>query len=80
MQIGSITAEERRELATKNQELQLDLTQEATNPFYVVLTPEGKLVSALGGYNEPLEFVGFLKKSLDQARGGMSVAQAVTRP
>ncbi len=80
VQIASITVEERRELATKNQELQLDLTQEATNPFYVVLTPEGKLVSALGGYNEPLEFVGFLKKSLEQAGGGMSVAQAVTRP
>ncbi|MGO9599387.1 MAG: cytochrome c biogenesis protein CcdA [Isosphaeraceae bacterium] len=80
VQIASITSDERRELATKNQELQLDLTQEATNPFYVVLTPEGKLVSALGGYSEPMEFVGFLKKSLDQARGGTSVAQTLTRP
>jgi thiol:disulfide interchange protein DsbD len=80
VQIASITAEERRELATKNQELQLDLTQEATNPFYVVLTPEGKLVSALGGYNEPTKFVLFLKSSLEKARGGMSVAQAVPQP
>ncbi|MBV8486674.1 MAG: thioredoxin family protein, partial [Planctomycetaceae bacterium] len=80
VQIASITADQRRELATKNQELQLDLTQEATNPFYVVLTPAGKLVSALGGYNEPTKFVLFLKRSLERARGGMSVAQAVTQP
>jgi len=73
--IASITASERKELAEKNQERQLDLAQEATNPFYVVLTPEGKLVSSMGGYNEPLVFLDFLSKALDKARGGMRVAQ-----
>ena len=74
--IASITATQRKELAEKNQERQLDLAQEATNPFYVVLTPEGKLVSSMGGYNEPLVFLDFLSKALEKARGGMSVAQA----
>jgi thiol:disulfide interchange protein DsbD len=74
--IASITATQRKELAEKNQERQLDLAQEATNPFYVVLTPEGKLVSSLGGYNEPMHFLLFLKKSLEKARGATIVAQA----
>ena len=46
--IASITAAQRKELAEKNQERQLDLAQEATNPFYVVLTPDGKLVASHG--------------------------------
>jgi len=74
--IASITATQRRELAEKNQERQLDLAQEATNPFYVVLTPEGKLVSSMGGYNERPVFLDFLSKALEKARGGMSLAQA----
>ena len=76
--IASITANQRKELAEKNQERQLDLAQEATNPFYVVLTPEGKLVSSLGGYNEPAVFQGFLSKALEKAREGISLAQART--
>ena len=76
--IASITAAQRKELAEKNQERQLDLTQEATNPFYVVLTPEGKLVATIGGYNEPSVFLDFLTKALEKARGGMSLAQGPT--
>ncbi len=76
--IASITSSQRKELAEKNQERQLDLAQEATNPFYVVLTPEGKLVSSMGGYNEPAVFLDFLSKALEKARGGTSLAQART--
>ena len=72
--IGSLTAAQREELAEKNQERQLDLAQEATNPFYVVLTPEGKLVSSMGGYNEPPVFLDFLTKALEKSRGGTNVA------
>jgi thiol:disulfide interchange protein len=75
VQINSITAAQRKELAEKNQERQLDLAQEATNPFYVVLSPEGNLVSSIGGYNEPAVFLDFLSKALEKARGGMSLAQ-----
>jgi thiol:disulfide interchange protein DsbD len=72
--IASITAAQRKELAERNQERQLDLAQEATNPFYVVLTPEGKLVSSLGGYNEPPVFLDFLTKALEKSRPGLNVA------
>jgi thiol:disulfide interchange protein DsbD len=80
VQIASITAAQRKELAERNQERQLDLTQEATNPFYVVLTPEGKLVSSMGGYNEPPVFLDFLTKSLERSRGGTSVVLAQPGP
>ena len=60
--IASLTAAQRKELAEKNQERQLDLAQEATNPFYVVLSPDGKLVASMGGYNEPPVFLDFLTK------------------
>jgi thiol:disulfide interchange protein DsbD len=73
--IASITAAQRKELAEKNQERQLDLAQEATNPFYVVLSPDGKLVASLGGYNEPQVFLDFLSKALKKASGDLSVAQ-----
>ena len=67
-----------QELAEKNQARQLDMAQEATNPFYVVLTPEGKLVSTIGGYNEPSVFLDFLAKALEKASDGMSLAQGTT--
>jgi thiol:disulfide interchange protein DsbD len=78
--IASITAAQRKELAERNQERQLDLAQEATNPFYVVLTPEGKLVDSMGGYNEPPVFLDFLTRALEKSRGGVSVAQARSGP
>jgi thiol:disulfide interchange protein DsbD len=73
--IASLTAAQRKELAEQNQERQLDLAQEATNPFYVVLTPDGKLVASLGGYNEPPHFLSFLKSSLERSQAGTTVAQ-----
>jgi len=75
--IDSITAEQREELAQANQIRQLDLAAEQTNPFYVILTPDGKVVSSIGGYNEPPVFQDFLVKALDKARGASRVAQAV---
>ncbi|WP_165063568.1 protein-disulfide reductase DsbD family protein [Paludisphaera rhizosphaerae] len=74
--IGSLTADQREELAQANQLRQLDLAAEQTNPFYVILTPEGKVVSSMGGYNEPPVFQDFLTKALDKARGASRVARA----
>jgi thiol:disulfide interchange protein DsbD len=76
--IASITADQREELAKKNQDRQVELTNEVTNPFYVVLSPDGKLLGGLGGYNPPEAFVDFLSKSLDKLKGNDSgkVAQA----
>ena len=73
--IASITADDRKKLAERNQETQLNMAQEATNPFYVILNPAGEPVASLGGYNEPPVFHDFLTKALEKARGGMNVAQ-----
>ncbi|WP_165244178.1 protein-disulfide reductase DsbD family protein [Paludisphaera soli] len=66
--IASLTAEQREELAMANQERQLDLAAEQTNPFYVILSPDGKVVASLGGYNEPAVFQDFLARGLEKAR------------
>ncbi len=62
--IGSITREQRAELAEINQDRLLKLAQEQTNPIYVVLSPNGELLNRIGGYREPPVFVEFLTKAL----------------
>jgi thiol:disulfide interchange protein DsbD len=74
--IASLTADQREELARKNQDRQLDIAAEQTNPFYVILSPEGKVLGSMGGYNEPPVFQEFLTRTLEKARGAMNVAQA----
>ncbi len=64
--ISSITPDAREELAGANQVRLLKLAKEATNPFYVVLTPEGEVLGRMGGYNDPPIFVDFLNKALDR--------------
>jgi len=72
--IGSITANQREELARKNQDRQFDMTAEQTNPFYVILSPDGKVIASIGGYNEPPVFQDFLTKALDKSRGASALA------
>jgi thiol:disulfide interchange protein DsbD len=62
--IPSITPAQRLELAQANQELLIDIAQEATNPIYVVMDPDGKVLERVGGYNEPTAFVAFLNRAL----------------
>lgn len=76
--INSITADQRKAIGLRNQNLELDLVAEATNPFYVVLSPSGKVLGGIGGYNEPRVFIDFLNKALSKAEsaGETTVAQA----
>jgi thiol:disulfide interchange protein len=76
--IGSITPEQRLELAEANQKRIIELAKEATNPFYVVLSPNGEVLSRIGGYNEPPVFVDFLSKALDKLPKDVKVAQAAS--
>jgi len=62
--ISSITPAQRLELAQANQELLIDIAQEATNPIYVVMDPDGNVLERVGGYNEPVAFVAFLNRAL----------------
>lgn len=75
--INSITADQREAIGRRNQNLELDLVSESTNPFYVVLSPSGKVLGGIGGYNEPRAFIDFLNKALAKAEGdgGTRVAQ-----
>ncbi|HMB02425.1 MAG TPA: thioredoxin family protein [Isosphaeraceae bacterium] len=73
--IGSLTNEQRLELAAKNQELLLDLAQEATNPFYVVVAPDGQVLNRIG-YSPPSVFIDFLNGALNKHQGQGQVAQA----
>ena len=73
--IASITPDQRQKLAEINQELQFNLAQETTNPFYVVLSPTGEVVDRIGGYNEPSVFTEFLNKALGKIPGAVKVTQ-----
>jgi thiol:disulfide interchange protein DsbD len=64
--IGSITQQQRAELAEINQDRLLKLAQEQTNPIYVVLSPKGEFLNRIGGYNEPKVFVDFLTSALNK--------------
>jgi thiol:disulfide interchange protein DsbD len=79
--IDSITAEQRVELAERNQNRELDLGEQ-TNPFYVVLSPTGDVIDRIGGYNEAPVFIEFLRRALAKvsAEGGEKVAQASSGP
>ncbi len=64
--ISSITPDQREELADENKLRLLELAKDNSNPFYVVLSPEGEVLGRLPGYNEPPVFIDFLSKALDR--------------
>src|SRR5262249_13758726 len=74
--IDSIPRAAREALSERNAERQLDLTNEPTNPLYVILAPDAKVVGVRGGYNEPPVFLDFLNRSLSKVKGSGKVAQA----
>jgi thiol:disulfide interchange protein DsbD len=74
--IDSISREQRETLSERNAERQLDLTNEPTNPLYVILSPDEKVIGVRGGYNEPPVFLDFLNGSLTRMKGSGKVAQA----
>jgi thiol:disulfide interchange protein DsbD len=72
--IASLSREQRAERAELNQDRQFNLAQEVTNPFYVVLSPDGTVLNKIGGYNEPQVFVEFLTRALDKISADKSSA------
>jgi len=76
--IGSITTEQRAALAEHNAEMQVDKTNDNTNPFYVALSPTGEVLDTVGGYRDPAVFIAFLEGAARKlkAKGGGKVAQA----
>ena len=78
--IASISRSDRERLAEKNQELEHKLTNDYSNPFYVIIAPDGALLGARGGYCEPAVFVAFLKGVLDARPATPKIAQAAGTP
>jgi thiol:disulfide interchange protein DsbD len=78
--IDSIGADLRKQLAEKNLDRELELTNDSSNPFYVVLDPDAKLLGSIPGYNERGVFTTFLKGVLDQHRSAVKVARAEQGP
>jgi thiol:disulfide interchange protein len=76
VQIDRITPEQRAALAEVNQERLLKLAQDQTNPIYVVLSPNGDVISKIGGYNEPPYFVNFLTEALAKLPNDLKVSQS----
>ena len=73
--IASLKQEDREALAAKNQELLLDLAHEATNPIYVALAPDGRVLNTIGGKRGPADFLAFLNEALTKHQDGRKVAQ-----
>jgi len=70
--IDSISQGQREELATANLEREVEMTDQQVSPLYVVVSPEGKVVATIGGYNEVPAFLKFLRDALgkQQAMAG----------
>jgi thiol:disulfide interchange protein DsbD len=69
-----LTQAQREALAEKNAEFLVKLTNDPSNPSYVAIEPDGKVLAKLGGYNPPSVFVDFLNKALDEHRDAGKVA------
>jgi thiol:disulfide interchange protein len=74
VQLDSLSSEQKEALAEANLDRELALTGATTNPYYVILTPDGKVLGAKGGYYEPSEFQAFLNEGLKQFGGNTEVA------
>jgi thiol:disulfide interchange protein len=74
--IKSISPEARLKLADENLDREIKFFKDATNPNYVAVDPDGRLLGTLGGKKSPSVFVGFLKDALGKYRGATKVAQA----
>jgi thiol:disulfide interchange protein len=73
--IKSIPSTARKELADANLDRESRLFDEVTNPNYVVLDADGKILGKLGGKVPASEFVGFLKEAISRFKEGRSTAK-----
>jgi thiol:disulfide interchange protein DsbD len=74
--IKSITPEARLKLAEENLDREIKVFNDATNPNYAIVDPDGNVLGTLGGKVPPERFVGFLKGALGKYKGAAKVAQA----
>ncbi len=76
--INSIDFKARKVLANANLDREIKLSDEATNPNYVVVDAEGNILGKVGGKMPASEFVGFLKGAFSKFKEGQSTAKGET--
>jgi thiol:disulfide interchange protein DsbD len=74
--VEGIGPDQSENLAVRNLMKEIELTQESTQPLYVVMTPDGEVVSSKGGYIEPEPFVSYLDRALAEYAELARTAQA----
>ena len=72
--INSISSDQRQTLAEKNQDRLLAIIDDATNPFYVALGPDDKVL-ATSAFTSAPKFVDFLEGALAKFGGTPKVAR-----
>jgi thiol:disulfide interchange protein len=70
MPIKTLSEDDKERLAVANQDLEMKLVRDRTNPFYVVLNPRGEVLASLGGSRPASVFADFLKEGLSKFGGG----------
>jgi thiol:disulfide interchange protein DsbD len=74
--IESIPHAQRESLAEANLAFQSELVRDVTQPFYVVLTPDGQVLDTIGGKVSVARYQAFLEGGLDRFAGKTRVARS----
>jgi hypothetical protein len=78
--IDTLTITQRKDLAADNLEIEDKLTKPAARPYYVVQSPERKVLAPAGGFIEAPNSIKFLTDAPSKFDGDMQVARAETSP
>ena len=73
--IGSISLSDRLELAETNALFQKEIVKDLSNPFYVAISPDGKVIDSINGAREPEVFIAFLDRVLAASGTGEKLAR-----
>ncbi len=75
--IETLSQDQREALAEANLEREQRMVDQTTSPLYVVVSPEGKVLESVGGYNAAPVFLKFLKTGLEKHGAGSAEATKV---
>ncbi|MDB5350006.1 MAG: dsbD 2 [Planctomycetota bacterium] len=73
--IGSISPDQREELAIKNQEREVEMAGSNSSPVYVIATPEGKVLGQTEYNADPGFLLKFIRETQAKIPAGEKVAQ-----
>ena len=74
--VASLSDADREKAVDANRERAIDLAKVVTNPFYVVVDAEGRVLASQEGASSPSTFAAFLQQGLAKHQGGGKMAGA----